>query len=101
MNEQECDERYIERDIENEIRLLQIFRDIDFYNVEENFYKSCHKKADITGTVGSLGRILEDCSNCETFGELNKLHPELYKIAREDLLLCMNKFYYAPRDFYK
>ena len=69
--------------------------------VPENLYKSCHKKADITGTVGSLGRILEDCSNCKTFGELNKLHPELYKIAREDLLLCMNKSHYTPRDFSK
>ena len=27
MNEQEFDESYIERDIENEIKLLQIFRD--------------------------------------------------------------------------
>jgi hypothetical protein len=96
MDAQEFDERYEGRMIATEITLLQVFRDLDFYKVKANMFKSVHKKADITGTVGSLGQIVRDCSDCETFGELSSAHPERYSGIRENLLLCINKFYYHP-----
>jgi hypothetical protein len=94
MNEQEFDERYQDIDIESETQLLAYFVDILFYNFTDNLQYSCHRKADIKGTINLLSGLTRDYPECKTFGKLKQNQPKLYETLRKNFLLCINKYHY-------
>jgi hypothetical protein len=94
MNEQEFDEHYQNKDVENETQLLSYFVDIQFYNFLYNLRYFCHRKADIKGTINLLWGLTRDYPECKTFGKLKQNQPKLYETLRKNFLLCINKYHY-------
>ncbi len=95
MNEKEFDVHYQKASIKNEILLLSHFRDNLFYTFKENLKFSSHRKADIKGIINSLANFTEKYPKCKTFGQLRSFRPQKYKLIRQNMLLCINKYHYS------
>ena len=96
MDNKEFDDTYKDRGIREEASLLQYFRDIKFYTIQDNLAHSSHKKADLNGVISGLGRFADEHPDVKTFGDLKESDPAKYKNCKTDIMRFIEKFHYQP-----
>ena len=108
MDENEFDERYSDRDLRTEISLLQYHREVGIDETIEKINKLTGKPRKkilppdtfshtipIFKSIASyLDSLLKNNPELKTFGDIRESDSDAYETVREEMLICINEYFY-------